>query len=110
LSDVSGSSSDESNDSKEDKECEDEDSTDEIESESKDDIDEEDLSRRATASIENVGPETGVNEETYISVPTQELQPPSNGEDDGNPMPDFVDYMPDAARSEPTVQLEDVGG
>jgi len=86
LSDASRSLSDESNEDNEDNACEDQD------------------------SVENVGPETGVNEETYISVSTQELLPTSNGKDDRNPMTDFVDDMPDAAWSELTVHLEDVGG
>ena len=78
--------------------------------ESNEDINKEDPLRRAMASIKNIGPETRVNEETYIFVPTQELLPTTNGEDNGNSIPDFVDDMPDALQFELTVQLENVGG
>ena len=103
MSDASGLSS---NNPHEDKTSEDDDSANDIESEPEVDIHEEDLSRTATTSIENVGPETGVNEGTYTLVPTQELLPTSNSEDNGSQ--DNGDDMPDA-QPELTVQPEDVG-
>lgn len=103
MSDASGSSS---NNPHEDKTSEDDDSANDTESEPEVDIHEEDLSRTATTSIENVGPETGVNEGTYTFVPTQELLPTSNSEDNGSQ--DNGDDMPDA-QPELTVQPEDVG-
>ncbi|KIK01572.1 hypothetical protein K443DRAFT_6759 [Laccaria amethystina LaAM-08-1] len=107
LSDASGSLSDQSNHSNEYKGSKDENTTNDIESEPEDNIHEEDLSRTAMASIKNIRPETGVNEETYTFVPTQELLSTLNREDSGNPMPDFV---PDTAQPELTFQPENVGG